>query len=174
MRWRHGVSEPDFAQRVQAIMDAHLHKTVATLRANGSPRISGIEASFVDGQLWIGSMPSARKGDDLRRDPRFTQHSFSVVPPKGEEFRWSGDAKFGGRALQITDPDELAAALRALGTRPDQSAELFRADLDEVVLTRVGDPPDHLVMDCGAQTVRCIAPSGVEPSSVHECRTQGA
>jgi hypothetical protein len=50
-------SEPDFAQRAQ------------TLRADGSPRISGIEASFVRGQLWFGSMPDARKGQDLRRDP---------------------------------------------------------------------------------------------------------
>ncbi|MGH4016524.1 MAG: hypothetical protein ACRDSL_21850 [Pseudonocardiaceae bacterium] len=44
--WREVVdSEPEFAHRVQAIMDAHLHKTIATLRADGSPRISGIEAS---------------------------------------------------------------------------------------------------------------------------------
>jgi hypothetical protein len=35
-------SEPDFAQRAQMIMDAHRHKTIATLRADGSPRISGI------------------------------------------------------------------------------------------------------------------------------------
>ncbi|MGH3932504.1 MAG: pyridoxamine 5'-phosphate oxidase family protein [Pseudonocardiaceae bacterium] len=146
--WRAVVeSEPGFAQRVRAIMDAHLHKTVATLRADGSPRISGIEASFVEGQLWFGSMPGSRKGNDLRRDPRFALHSASVDPPKGDESSWPGDAKLSGAAVRVTDPDELAEVLRALGTPPGQSADLFRADIGEVVLTRVGDPPDHLVIE---------------------------
>ena len=85
-------SQPEFARRAQTIMDAHRHKTIATLRADGSPRISGIEASFVEGQLWFGSMPDARKGQDLRRDPRFALHSASVDPPEGQESSWSGDA----------------------------------------------------------------------------------
>lgn len=146
--WRAVVdSEPEFAQRVQTMMDAHRHKTLATLRADGSPRISGIEASFVAGQLWFGSMPGARKGQDLRRDPRFALHSASVDPPEGQESSWSGDAKLSGRAAQVTDPGELAAALQALGAPPDQTTELFRADIDEVVTTRVGEPPDHLVIE---------------------------
>jgi hypothetical protein len=74
-------SAPEFARLVQMIMDAHLHKTIATLRADGSPRISGIEATFAEGQLWFGSMSDARKGHDLRRDPRFALHSASVSPP---------------------------------------------------------------------------------------------
>jgi len=146
--WRAVVdAEPGFARTVQTIMDAHRHKTVATLRADGSPRISGIEASFAQGQLWFGSMPGSRKGDDLRRDPRFALHSASVDPPAGDESQWSGDAKLSGRAVRITDPDELAAALHVLDAPPDQSAALFRADIAEVVLTRVGDPPDHLVIE---------------------------
>ena len=146
--WHEVVSsEPEFADRVQAIMDAYRHKTIATLRADGSPRISGIEASFVGGQLWFGSMPDARKGHDLRRDPRFALHSASVDPPKGDESRWAGDAKLSGNAVLITDPGEFAAALQALDAPPDQSSDLFRADIREVVLTRVGDPPDHLVIE---------------------------
>ena len=62
-------AEGDFAQRVRALFDAHRHKTIATLRADGSPRISGIEAVFDGGELTFGSMPDARKGADLRRDP---------------------------------------------------------------------------------------------------------
>jgi hypothetical protein len=60
---------PEFAERVRKIFDAHKHKTIATLRANGAPRISGIEAEFVDGELTFGSMTGARKGADLHRDP---------------------------------------------------------------------------------------------------------
>ena len=146
--WREVVeSEPEFAARVQAIMDAHRHKTIATLRADGSPRISGIEASFVGGQLWFGSMPDARKGHDLRRDPRFALHSASEDPPTGEESRWAGDAKLSGSAVLITDPDEFTAALQVLGVPPDEGSDLFHADIREVVVTRVGDPPDHLVIE---------------------------
>lgn len=77
-------TEPEFAQRVRALFDAHRHKTIATVRADGSPRISGIEAVFDDGELAFGSMPDARKGADLRRDPRFALHSATVDPVEGQ------------------------------------------------------------------------------------------
>jgi hypothetical protein len=32
---------PELARRVRAVFDSHRHKTLATLRADGSPRISG-------------------------------------------------------------------------------------------------------------------------------------
>ncbi|HEX8759331.1 MAG TPA: pyridoxamine 5'-phosphate oxidase family protein [Pseudonocardiaceae bacterium] len=140
-------SEPEFAQRAQTIMDAHRHKTIATLRADGSPRISGIEALFVRGELCFGSMPDARKGQDLRRDPRFALHSASVDPPEGQESSWSGDAKLSGRAVLVTDPGERDALLQALGAPPGQSSDVFRADIDEVVITRVGEPADHLLIE---------------------------
>lgn len=68
-------------------------------------------------------------------------------PPKGDETRWPGDAKLNGRAVQVTDPAELAAAFQVLDAPPDQSTDLFRADIAGIVLTRVGDPPDHLVIE---------------------------
>jgi hypothetical protein len=47
-------AEPQFAWRVRALFGAHRHKTIATLRADGSPRISGIETVFEDGELvWL-------------------------------------------------------------------------------------------------------------------------
>lgn len=52
--------EPEFAGRVRRLFDAGRHKTIATLRADGSPRISGIECEFTDGELRFGSM----NGDD--------------------------------------------------------------------------------------------------------------
>src|ERR687890_1233267 len=91
-------AEPDFAQRGRELFDAHKHKTIATLRADGSPRISGIEASFEDGELTFGSMSRARKGADLRRDPRFALHSATVDPPDyAQAAQWPGEAKISGR-----------------------------------------------------------------------------
>jgi hypothetical protein len=36
-------AEPAFAARVRRLFDAERHKIIATVRADGSPRISGIE-----------------------------------------------------------------------------------------------------------------------------------
>src|SRR5690242_9670667 len=78
-------AEPEFAARVRRLFDAGRHKTIATLRADGSPRISGIECEFADGELTFGSMPGARKGADLRRDPRFALHGPPADPQEGKE-----------------------------------------------------------------------------------------
>jgi hypothetical protein len=92
-------AEPEFARRVRTSFDAHRHKTMATLRADGSPRISGIETSFADGELTFGSMANARKGTDLHRDPRFALHSATIDPVDGAEAQWPGEAKISGRAI---------------------------------------------------------------------------
>src|SRR6478609_7067060 len=78
-------AEPEFAARVRRLFDAGRHKTIATLRADGSPRISGIECEFADGQLRFGSMANARKGADLRRDPRFALHGPTFHPVEGHD-----------------------------------------------------------------------------------------
>ena len=92
-------AEPDFAARVRRLFDAGRHKTIATLRADGSPRISGIECEFAAGDLRFGSMTGARKGADLRRDPRFALHGPTFHPEEGKEGDWPGEAKIAGRAV---------------------------------------------------------------------------
>ena len=74
------AEEPEFAARVRAAFDAHAHKFLATLRRDGSPRISGIEMQFVAGEPWLAGMPGSVKFTDLRRDPRFALHSGSAEP----------------------------------------------------------------------------------------------
>jgi hypothetical protein len=126
---------PEFAQRVRALFDAHRHKTIATLRADGSPRISGIETVFEDGELVFGSMPNARKGADLRRDPRFALHSATVDPIEGAEAQWSGEAKISGRAI----------AAGPITDGPD--GERFHADIAEVVHTHLNPQATMLVVE---------------------------
>src|SRR5215208_2695966 len=94
------AAAPELADCVQQRFEAHKHKTMATIRKDGSPRISGTECQFVDGELWIGSMWQAVKALDLQRDPRYALHSGSDDPPE-----WPGDAKLSGAAEEITDPE---------------------------------------------------------------------
>ena len=92
-------AEPKFAAKVRSLFDARKHKTIATLRADGSPRISGIEAELADGELTFGSMPGARKGADLHRDPRFALHGPTTDPADDDPSGWPGEAKIAGRAF---------------------------------------------------------------------------
>ena len=50
------TAAPELAARARALFEAQKHLTIATLRRDGSPRISGIECVFEDGELWFGSM----------------------------------------------------------------------------------------------------------------------
>src|SRR3954452_24718097 len=97
------TEQPEFANRVRAAFDAHKHKILGTLRADGAPRLSGIEASFAEGQLWLAGMPRSVKFVDLRRAPRMPRHSGSDEPDS-----FAADAKVAGRAVEITDPAERA------------------------------------------------------------------
>ena len=136
------AEEPEFAARVRAAFDAHAHKFLATLRADGSPRISGLEMQFVSGEPWLAGMPRSAKFEDLRGDPRFALHSGSA---EGDAF--DGDAKLSGRATELTDPDERTAYGAAAGVAPEHmDFELFRVDLDQVVAVYLNDEKTALVI----------------------------
>ena len=119
---------PELAALARGFLDAHVHKALATLRRDGSPRISGIEVEFADGEAWIGSMGRAVKALDLQRDPRFAIHSGSHDPPG-----WHGDAKIAGTVEDVTPPDA--------------DSHRFRLDIAELVVVRHGEPADHIVID---------------------------
>jgi pyridoxamine 5'-phosphate oxidase-like protein len=131
---------PELAALARGYLDLNKHKVLATLRRDGSPRISGTEIQFAAGELWIGSMPQALKARDLQRDPRFALHGAPADPDDG----WTGDAKLSGRAEEITDPDRRATVLG----EEHGEAHLFRADVAELSVVRLGgDPPDHLIIE---------------------------
>jgi hypothetical protein len=119
---------PELTALARSFFDAFTHKTLATLRRDGSPRISGTELELSDGEMWLGSMWRAVKALDLQRDPRFALHSGSPDPDV-----WRGDAKIAGRAVEVTAP-------RATSHR-------FRLDIAELVVVRLGEPADHIVVE---------------------------
>jgi len=130
------AAEPEFADRVRRVFDARRHKVLATLRRDGSPRSSGIEVEFADGEVCMGMMPGSVKAQDLRRDPRLALHAASEDPPQDDPGSWLGDAKIAGRAIEV---GELGDA--------GEAAHRFKVEITEVVLTRVGRPADHLVIE---------------------------
>lgn len=155
--WSHiAASEAEFAADARGLMDIRTHKTMATLRLDGSPRISAIEARFIDGELAFGSMPHSPKVRDLAADPRFALHSGSEEPDA-----WAGDSKFAGTVIEVTDPDIKRAYVAAAGTAPPGDYHLYKTDITEIVVIRLGDPPDHLVVR------RWTPERGVRVSELH-------
>ncbi|WP_018332472.1 pyridoxamine 5'-phosphate oxidase family protein [Actinomycetospora chiangmaiensis] len=125
------AAAPELAAAVRACFDRGKHKTMATLRADGSPRISGIETEFADGALTFGMMPGSVKLADVRRDPRVALHSPSVDPPD-DPSAWAGEAKVSGHAVP--------------GAPIEQGAS-FAVDVAEVVLTHLNEAGDRLVVE---------------------------
>ncbi|GHB36424.1 pyridoxamine 5'-phosphate oxidase [Streptomyces cirratus] len=127
-------ADPDFAEAVRARFAQRPHHVLATLRRDGSPRLSGLNAEIRGGELWLGMMPGSMKAMDLRRDPRFALHS----NPGEDESMPGGDARVSGRALELLDPPELHRY--AEETQTPHPFHLFHADLTEVVhVTVEGD-----------------------------------
>lgn len=130
------TAEPEFAALAERILQRGVALVIATLRADGSPRVSGIEVvlegSGPDAELAFGSMPGARKGADLRRDPRFALHAAPADQSGGD--LGDGDLKLSGRAVwggPLTGP---------------VTGDAFRVDLSEVVWTGLNEARNRLVV----------------------------
>ncbi|KOU64079.1 pyridoxamine 5'-phosphate oxidase [Streptomyces sp. MMG1533] len=126
-------AEPDLAKTVEERFGAYTHHVLATLRADGSPRTTGLEVRFLNGELWLGMMPDSLKALDLRRDPRF---ALQANPGDGTGMG-GGDVRISGRAIEVDDPQARAGYVEEVG--PPQPFHLFRTELTEVVRTCVED-----------------------------------
>jgi hypothetical protein len=122
---------PELAAKALTRLRSHKHLTIATLRRDGSPRISGTECEFADGELTFGAMWHSMKALDLLRDPRFALHSGSDDPPG-----WDADAKVAGTVRAGV------AQTKALG-----EYHLFTADISEVVVVGLNEARDKLVIE---------------------------
>lgn len=133
---------PDLAGFVRRRFQAHTLGFLATLRPDGSPRISGIEPMFAAGHLLLGMMKDSLKSADLRRDPRLALHAASVDKDVKD-----GDVKLTGVAVPATA--ELFAVLsrETGGVHSAETADLYSVALRSVSSLRVGDPADHLVIE---------------------------
>ncbi|MFI9242465.1 pyridoxamine 5'-phosphate oxidase family protein [Streptomyces sp. NPDC053086] len=134
MNWADfSTAAPELAKITEERFGAYRHHVLATLRADGSPRTSGLEVRFLDGELWLGMMPGSLKALDLRRDPRFT---LQANPGDGTDMN-GGDVRISGRAFEVGEGTARSAYVEEV--EPPQPFHLFRTELTEVVRTRVED-----------------------------------
>lgn len=126
-RWREIVeSAPQFAASVRRQLDARTHKTIATLRADGSPRISPVEPYLALRHLLLGMEWPTNKARDLLRDPRCAVHSV-VSDPDGAD----GEFKLYGRAVLTEDPSIVGGPYEAWWhRRQPQGYRVFSVDIE--------------------------------------------
>lgn len=128
------LAEPRLAGLVRARFEGHPHHVLGTVRRDGSPRLNGINVFIDEGRLWFGSMPAARKADDIFRDPRVSFYS----APLREDMS-GGDASISGKAIPLS-------ADIVHTWRPENPADgvYFEVEIDRVHLVEVVD--DELVV----------------------------
>ncbi len=120
------AADPAFAAHVRRCFAIRKHATLATLRRDGSPRISGTEVEFEDDtDLYLGMMAGSVKALDLRRDPRLALHCPTEDAPEDDPGSWPGDAKIAGLGVDVSDPSS------------EDGSHRFRIDVTEVVHTSV-------------------------------------
>lgn len=143
------ASAPDLARAVEERFRAHTHHVMATLRADGSPRLCGTEVRIRDGEFLLAGMPGARRFADLRRDRRIAVHTSS-----DDAATWVGDARLSGVARELASPEDKARFRAGEGDQaPDGDVELFAIDVTEAVHVGLDDARTVLV-------VRSWTPSG--------------
>ena len=136
------TAAPELADKVRARFDAQGLAMVATIRADGYPRLSAIEALFTDDTIWLGMMHGSRKALDLLRDPRLALHNATEDKDVAH-----GDAKLVGRAQHVADEAEIDRARQIFSAHtghppPEGPMHLFTVDVKEISFLRPAG--DHL------------------------------
>jgi hypothetical protein len=134
--WNEAASAaPELARLVQDRFEATGLGYLATIRVDGSPRISGVEPFWWDDAVWLGMMWESRKALDLRRDTRFSLQSANVDKDVKD-----GDARISGRAEEVFDDGVKAGMGAAFAERSEHDFNpndvapfhLFRLDISEL------------------------------------------
>lgn len=143
---------PDLAEKVQARFDAHGLAMLATIRRDGYPRLSPIEALFTDETVWLGMMHDSTKARDLQRDPRLSMHNATADKNVAD-----GDAKLVGRAVEVTDEAEIERFRKTVAAHtgyppPAGPMHLFTVDVEEISFLRpAGDHLDIEIWKAGSE-----------------------
>jgi len=111
---------------------------VATIRGDGTPRVSPVEPVVLDGTLWLSMMWQSKKVADLVRDPRLLVHVVTSRDGGEGEFKIRGTARSErDRAVQHRYAGAVAGSL---GWAPEPGRfHLFAVSIEDVTFIRYDD-----------------------------------
>ena len=124
------TAAPMLAAQGRELIERFRFVLVGTIRSDGTPRISPVEAHIVSGHLMLVMIPDTLKARDLLRDPRILVNSHIIHPDDpNTEF------KLRGRVVEIQDRalrEETADAIEATsGWRPPENWHFFSLDIED-------------------------------------------
>lgn len=107
---------------------------LATLRADGAPRVHPVTPFVGGGRLFLFMEPTSPKGHDLRRDGRYALHC-AVSDSSGD----SGEFFIFGRAEPVEDLATRALAAASAPFPPAERYVLFELHVDRAAATTYAD-----------------------------------
>lgn len=107
---------------------------LATVRADGSPRVHPVTPIVGQGHLFLFMEPTSPKGHDLRRDGRYALHC-SVSDSSGD----SGEFFISGHATSIEDPATRQLAAELATYTPADRYVLYELDVESAASTTYTD-----------------------------------
>lgn len=165
MNWtQFSQAAPELARLFRERLDKSGLALIGTIRKDGTPRISPLEAGVFEDHLLLGMMWQSKKALDLLRDPRCLVHS--VVSNKdGTE----GEVKLRGRAVDVTDKGlrERSAqhSFDTTGWRPEEPYHLFWLDIEQAAYIKFSESGD--------QTIKTWRAGGKEQSRLRKWTGSG-
>ncbi|NES14522.1 MULTISPECIES: pyridoxamine 5'-phosphate oxidase family protein [Micromonospora] len=152
------ADEPRLADEIRLLLQQYGpgFGYLATVRADGGPRVHPVSPVITDDGLYCFVIDSPKRRD-LERDGRYALHSF---PPEESD----DEAYVAGRARPVTDPATLARVVELGRAAPQVDWRLFEFTVDVAMLTRrdqtsqpgAGRPQVRVWLDPGATAVsRC-------------------
>jgi general stress protein 26 len=133
-------ADPKIAAIGRSLMERYQLAYLATVRADGAPRVHPVSPKIIEGRLYVCTPRSSPKAADQIRDGRYVMH---LLPGRNDD-----EFRIRGRARLVTQPDELERVL-AQGPhyfRPEDY--LFEYDIEEAATAyweRVGQPGTYPV-----------------------------
>jgi hypothetical protein len=133
MRWSDfEAGAPVLAPVARSMIERLGFVYVGTVRADGAPRISPVEAHVVLDQLMLVMVAASEKVRDLARDPRVTLQSPVTDPgDPGSELKLRGRVTEVGAEQRDATADAVAAAS---GWRPQPSWRFFAVAVEAVAV----------------------------------------
>jgi len=126
------ADEPPLAAAITALLQQYGPGLayLATVRADGGPRVHPVSPVITDAGLFCFVVNSPKRRD-LERDGRYALHSF---PPEDSD----DEAYLAGRARAVTDPARVDQLARNLHAAPHVDWRLFEFTVEVAMLTRHG------------------------------------
>jgi nitroimidazol reductase NimA-like FMN-containing flavoprotein (pyridoxamine 5'-phosphate oxidase superfamily) len=124
------ATEPELAAAGERLFRAFTLAFLATVRADGGPRVHPVTITVQDGRLWVFLVHGTPKRADLLRDPRYALHTFPSFPGGTVDSYVDDEVVVFGTARPVEDDETRAAVAAVHNDTVHERDLLFELDVD--------------------------------------------